>query len=371
MKQFIAVILAVCSVAFCQSKNERQIIRYWPAGYDTTGKKWVVYNYYAAETKVLKHDTIGSSTVYNSTLNIAMWTANVGNFPGSPPWVVGDTLVAFGSWDSAYAHNPGGYNDNVNHCGFYWLFSDTIIPTEPQTFTPDDTLRAMPKPLVSKTGNTIGDDTVWIKIPNPNETRRADQTQYDVMGFLLYADSGGVGTPNAYAAADVMDFGFIPVQGDTADTTEFWVMESNRWEANTEWPTYFAYRIVALPDTVNSPTEVGGYTSQYMSMNSDSIHILHNVVGIGEQGSVPVSTSGMQVYPNPAHGSFKVSFRSSSKGSAIIRLYDVSGREIGVLWRGQVLNGDNSVDLSSDVKGLYFLTVETDASLIGDKIILK
>ena len=44
------------------SKNLQQVIRIWPPGYDTTGKHWVVYNFYRPVTHFLTETSISSIT---------------------------------------------------------------------------------------------------------------------------------------------------------------------------------------------------------------------------------------------------------------------------------------------------------------------
>jgi hypothetical protein len=150
------------------------------------------------------------------------------------PWTVGDTIIAFGSFDSAYAHNPSTYGDNPNHTGFYWLFTDTLTTAQPQTWQPDDTLRPMEKPIAYLQTTTPGVDTIIVRIPNPLETQ-GNVTGYHVEGYELYVAIDN-GIPNSYNPMV-----YIPCQGGYGDTTLYKDVESNYASGCN---VYYAYKIV-------------------------------------------------------------------------------------------------------------------------------
>ena len=167
--KYISVILlfSLSHLLYSQSHNLQQTVRSWPANCDTGGIHWTVYNLEEAANKWLNETSIGSGTNYVPSSNLIVWNANVGNFPGSPPWLPGDSIIAFGSWDSAYSHDPVFYNFNPNHTGFYWAFSDTLTTQEPQGWQPDDTIRVMPKPLVYLQTQTPGIDSISSSRSSP------------------------------------------------------------------------------------------------------------------------------------------------------------------------------------------------------------
>ena len=251
-KLILSVIIVPGVFLYGQIKDLGQVV-HWLAGYDTTGTHWLVYNLYSADLDVLSDTSIGCWTAYNPALDVVGWFANLGNFQGSsPPWDIGDTIVVLGSMDPAYVSDPSGYGDNPNHTGFYWVYSDTVIMETPEYWQPDDTLRVMPKPIVYQTGPGGGaNDTIWVKIPNPRETRQVVHTGYDILGYWLWADSTGTGTPNAFNGASGMEIGFIPVDGVYGDTTVYWQLESDGFEAWHHWTTYFAYKLVTRPNTIS------------------------------------------------------------------------------------------------------------------------
>ncbi|HEC77697.1 MAG TPA: T9SS type A sorting domain-containing protein [candidate division WOR-3 bacterium] len=361
-------------LVFSQSHEVIQAVYIWPDGVDTTGKHFVFYDLYHPETHCLDlSDPATYVEDWTASWDCIVWHSDAGNFPD---WQGGDTCIAFGSFDSAYAADPSGYGNNPNHRGYYWLFSDTLDPTQdPQYWDPSDTLRVMPKPIVSQTGAGAGaNDTIWVKIPNPNETRRADQTEYDVMGFYLVADSTGTGTPNALDAGNVVDIGFVAVQGDTADTTVFYCLEGDYFLPWTHWTTYFAYKIVARPDTVDASADTMGYTTYYWSQNSDAIDVYQNVVGSREGMILKPKPGVLRSFPNPFKDRIEFLLASSDVGDVEFRVYNISGELVAqfvnesscnLVWYGT----DNSGKKLSP--GVYFVRITGTDIDLTEKVIIE
>jgi hypothetical protein len=243
---------------------------------------------------------------------------------------------------------------------------------DPEFWTPYDTLWVMPKIDVTKTGPGGGaNDTIWFEFPNPKETRRVDQTEYDVLGYWLFADTTtAAGTPNAFNAGTVMDLGVIPVDGVYGDTTVHWMLESDGFEGWTSWTVYFAYNIITRPDTTAAPEDTMGYSTYYLSQNSDPTMVYQNVIAVEENQSIGFDIKRMEVSPNPSPGNFNVRFDVSRTGYAKLRLYDVLGRDTGVLWQGDVKNGLNSIDVHGQSKGVYFLVLESSELEAKQKIVI-
>ncbi len=206
-----------------------------------------------------------------------------------------------------------------------------------------------------------------------------DQTQYDVMGYLLYADTTGTGTPNAYNnILKTKKVKFLIAQGVFGDTTTYKFLESTFAPPNIEWPVYFAYKIGSNPDTTVSTADTSGYVTYYFSQNSDSIHILHNVVGIDEQGCAVPAEPRLVVAPNPFTGVVRISVEQI-EGDREIRVYDGSGalvKSFGVLaseqmpfsqlyWNGR--DGEGNLLPA----GVYFVELKTASKTLTQKVILE
>ncbi len=367
MNKKIGIIILILNLSFvyAQSHVVRQMVRNWVVGYDTTGAHWYVYDLYHAETLVINENTTGSGMLYSAAANAAKWYCDVGNFPGHQ-WDNGDTVIAFGSWDSAYVTDPGGYGDNPNHTGFYWLFSDTLDATvDPQTFSPDDTLREMPQPLASQVNGDTGH--IEISITNPPETRRPDQTEYDVLGYWVVADTSGQGTPNRYDK----DVGFFPVNGGPGDITVCIDEVENYEDGQT---VYWAYKLVARPDTTtNKSRQVPpGYSTYYLSMNSNPIVI----IGVAETELGPVPNA-LEVSPNPFTEVVRITCcvkRNIQDGA--LKIYDATGRLIKqwdyeTIRQSDKITWDGSDDSGRKLPaGIYFVQVETEGHKMTKKAIL-
>ena len=345
---------------YAQSKNLRQFVRNWPASYDTTGKHWFIYQYYQPVTHVLDETSLGSVTLYDADSNYILWNANIGNFNGAVnPWNRGDTIVMIGSIDTAYINNPSTYPDNPNHCGFYWLFSDTVTLGTPEYWQPHDTLRSLTQPVAALAGTDI-----QITFTNPNETT-SNIGVYNVFGYWLWADTTGSGTPSKFN----VDIGFIPVQGGPGDSTiDLHPISGNYLEGQT---VLWAYFLVATPDTGGSTCP--GYSTYYSSRNSNAIVI----IGIEETNELrPESkTALLKVNPNPFRQNTRISYKTQYSGEAMgLRIYDVSGKLIKSFDtstdKESPLHWDGSNNYKHQVpEGVYFIRLESPDITITRKII--
>lgn len=259
----------------------RQVVDDWPTTHDTTGVSWVVYSVDSVQYNSFD-DPVNTYIVYPfvGSSQIA-WYTDVDNWGWV--WAEGDEMVSFGSWDSAYAANPGTYPTNPNHTGFYWIFNDTLDEdASPQTWATSptgmwDTLRPMPLPVASLNKNG---DSVIIQIPNPVETTGNPAT-INVMGFWVFADTTSPAPPG-YPSTLTKEVGYFPrAPGATTQCKD----PVSNYPAGRN--VIFAYRIVARPETsaVDTPP---GYTSQYFSGNSNALLI---PTGIEETGLTASATS--------------------------------------------------------------------------------
>jgi hypothetical protein len=382
INKIVIITILFTTLVFARSTPHvlSQIVLSWPAGIDETGVQWMIYDLYNAETHYLDQDSAGSYTSYSSTFNALTWAAECGNLPN---WHDGDTIIAFGSWDSEYAFDPDNYGSNVNHTGFYWLFSDTLDEDlATQYWFPQDTLRVLPKPIVSKTGSGGGaNDTIWVKIPNPMETDTLEPIDYSVLGYWLVADSTGAGTPDALNDdVKAMEIGFIPVQGDTGDTTVYSQLESEGFLPWNHWTTYFAYKLVARPSfSLKGSRQAPGHTTYYFSQNSDAIDVYQIVIGIEENKDINHSSVQLEISPNPFTDRTDItcSIGQSAK-STELRIYDISGKLVKdfslpiaysivptVSWYGT----DESGELLPS--GVYFIQAKGGDLNLTKKVILQ
>ena len=275
MRRFFYFLLVLLLPIFLHSQSHvlRQLVSDWPAGYDETGAKWVVYDVTNPAEDVLDESSIGSFTIHSGALNAIRWNANTGNFP--TPWQNGDRLLQLGSWDSS----PLSYC----HHGFYWVFNDTLDATQdPQTWEPSDTLMEIPIPWVVVSGDTVS--VSWLK---PYETGGTFPDTLNIMGFVVFVDTTGTGLAyNFHEIASVVNTPGICHPGMAQDTLMYVDLLSN-YPSTVSGLTY-GIRLVARPDTGNG----SGYTTHYLSGNSGFIPVggyplrgeVHNWPGVDTSG---------------------------------------------------------------------------------------
>jgi len=97
-----------------------------------------------------------------------------------------------------------------------------------------------------------------------------------------------------------------------------------------------------------------------------------DVTGI-EGSPDPTGTLNLQVSSNPIQSGDVVSFNMPSTGSAIIKVYDVSGRVTATLLDQEVQAGNHSVQFSDAnlSEGTYFIMLFADDQIEGRKVVLS
>jgi len=359
------LVCLLCGLGYAQRpKQLGQAVGLWPPDYGPTGVHWVLYQLHEPETHILDESSPGSIISYSPPpVNAIVWRCDIDSFNGGVgPWVLGDTLVTLGSFDTAYASKPDEYGGRQDHIGFYWIYSDTVTSANPQFWLPPDSLRVMPKPLVSKTGAGNGaNDTIWVKIPNPWETRRPDQTVYDVLGYWLWADTTGTGTPNAFNSIKTVEIGFVPVQGLLKDTTVYWQLESDFFLPWAHWTTYFAYKIVARPDGATTDAPSVAQQTAYLSQNSDPIDVYQIMVGIEDNADAPVAYQTCTVSPNPFGETTMLTFTLPEMTSVRIKLYNAIGQVVTTVCDDVLKCGVHHVNIEAGAlaAGVYYYHLET------------
>jgi hypothetical protein len=366
LSKLVVVTSAFFALLFATSHELIHVVYIWPDGYDASGAKFWTYDRYQPETHVNTEDTVACYIEdYTASDDCIVWHSEMGNFPD---WQGGDTIVALGCWDSVYARDPAGYGDNPAHTGFFWVYSDTLDPTQdPEYWTPYDTLRVMPKPLASQVG-----DSIEIAITNPLVTV-SGITNYAVYGYWFWADTTGSGTPDKFDK----EVALVPVQGGAGETTIFrHLVEGNYEDAQT---VYWAYKLVAVPDTTATESRQGcpGYATYYLSQNSNPIVI----IGIAETElePIPQGTHLLEVSPNPFNEVVRItcSVKRNIQDGAL-KIYDASGRVVKNLsvpgaysLVPTVISWDGSDDAGNKVPaGIYFVQIEADGYTQMEKVIL-
>lgn len=85
-----------------------------------------------------------------------------------------------------------------------------------------------------------------------------------------------------------------------------------------------------------------------------------NVVSVETFGKDAIS-----IYPNPSNGEFTIRVAT---GKANMKIVDITGR---VVMERELIHSMNSIDLSHESKGVYFIQLENEGKLINTKMVLR
>lgn len=341
-----------------------QYVWEWPDDSDTTGVVWHSWDLYnmANPNDYLYNGFVGCFTHHEESLNAIVWFSEAGNFPGHI-WDNGDTCICLGSMDSTYVYDPAGYGDNPYHRGYYWLFSDTLNWLEqPQPWHPDDTLRKMLMPVVSAFSPY---DSVLVEIENPYETNRDPygNAEYDVLGFWIVADTSAAGTPNSYDVA----IGFVPVDGGPGDYT-FFTYWPGDYYASGIWDVYHAYYIVARPETTTTPGVIPGFSTHYMSGNSNLIIL----VCTNENTALSPAELSFTITPTVMTELGYLIFSLPQRTMVHVSLHDVTGRYMRTVCNETREVGEHTIVVNTQIlpNGVYFLKCNTEGHQETEKFVV-
>jgi hypothetical protein len=96
------------------------------------------------------------------------------------------------------------------------------------------------------------------------------------------------------------------------------------------------------------------------------------LVLIGVQEHAGITMIDMQgLYPNPSRGRFTVKFRADGYGAGVMRLFDIAGRDLGLLWQGDISPGSNTATIRSAIKGINFIVLMSDGATARAKAIVR
>lgn len=207
--------------------------------------------------------------------------------------------------------------------------------------------------------------TGWTFSYNGNYTTTASSGTSGPNSYKFGVNNAKITSP-MFTLADSLSFW---IKGNGTDTiSTFIVLES---PDNIMWDTIA--KIKPIPTTVNGQTY--GYqvapTSHYIgfSYTKSAGNVAFDDYRLILKGPASVqsvhNSTEMTVSPNPSTGIFNLNFSNSSK--ADITVFDITGKKVLVR---EVASGQQTIDLSSQPNGSYFVTVKTDKEYSTKKIII-
>jgi hypothetical protein len=103
--------------------------------------------------------------------------------------------------------------------------------------------------------------------------------------------------------------------------------------------------------------QVYKYNPEYMPSGMEPRNIYHSV----------------QVYPNPTYGLLKIHVQMANTSTAVLQLFDASGKLINTLFEGQLSGGLHQFDfdVTQGSSQMLFLCLDTNEGLFYTKILKK
>jgi len=108
------------------------------------------------------------------------------------------------------------------------------------------------------------------------------------------------------------------------------------------------------------------------ALNNAQLKYNSLLVGVEKKKELPVSYSMSQNYPNPFNPSTKIKFSLPVKNYVSLRVYDIVGRQVAELVKGNMEAGSYSVDFNASnlPSGVYVYTLTAGTSKISNKMML-
>lgn len=87
---------------------------------------------------------------------------------------------------------------------------------------------------------------------------------------------------------------------------------------------------------------------------------------------VPDRFALQQNYPNPFNPTTTIAFSIPEAGDVLLRVYDITGREVATLLNGHMEGGEHSIEFNANnlASGIYFYRLQTGAEHITRKMVL-
>jgi len=144
---------------------------------------------------------------------------------------------------------------------------------------------------------------------------------------------------------------------------------SMSFQRNGTWYEYFSGDSLVVNDTKASLSLQAG---EYRLYTTKRLAKPDFILGVNDKPA-DVSTSSLQVCPNPAKDIFEVRLNMNDPKNGQINLFDLTGRKVRNLYQGKFNRGLNSLrfDVNGLNHGLYLLVVETLGQRKVTKLIVQ
>jgi len=170
-------------------------------------------------------------------------------------------------------------------------------------------------------------------------------------------------TVTALGDLDICAAGSVVLQANSgAGYTYQWQKGLNNLSGETN-QTYTAttkgtYKVIVTASNGCSKVSTGTKVTKSCKQNDAAIAVTH---------------AGLKIFPNPAEDQTTIHFTIAGSSHVCIKVYDVSGKEMGTVLNSDVEEGDYSLQLSTNhfSKGIYLVKMITDSGIENEKLIVE
>lgn len=115
------------------------------------------------------------------------------------------------------------------------------------------------------------------------------------------------------------------------------------------------------------------YFTYYAGTSSGDIEFMEELVSMVDIDEISADDGKLQISPNPAQAFVTIRWNTELGGTAILRIFDLSGKE--VLYKELQLNEKSGKNLRLDVsglhKGMYVISMITPERVINEKLLIE
>ncbi len=189
-------------------------------------------------------------------------------------------------------------------------------------------------------------------------TGLTDQTVTLTQSGALPTLAVGPANQNVSAASGTTLFNVVSNTGWTSSSNAAWCTVTPSGNGNGSISAVFEANPSNLVRVATITTAVSGLAPQTVTVTQAA-----STVGVGEQ-----ALSGLQVYPNPTMGFFKLNTENFADQTAEVTIMDINGKTI----LSRICSGasDYSFDLSPESKGCYFMRIKIEGTSTVRRIVL-
>ncbi len=201
-------------------------------------------------------------------------------------------------------------------------------------------------------GKTYSDSLLIAANPNTDEywfdiKYNKSTTGFD---FIYYSDSLQSGTPTNSTDKIVYRF------ANYTDSTNFGTI--NQVSQHPPLWSSANYKPTVLPLTNDAGVVWVGIDGASRKLYFNRFALITNI----GNSETPVSYSLSQNYPNPFNPTTKISFNLAKNGFVTMKVFNILGKEVGTLVKGNYSAGSYSVDFNASKlsSGVYFYSLEVN-----------